>query len=73
MRVTPTFSTDAYGSASRMSVVSGANTYDVTSIVVTGINQRLRINAAGALSGIIGQGAYLQVQNGYHVAFTAEL
>ena len=73
MRVTPTFSTDAYNSASRMSVVSGANTYDVTSIVVTGINQRLRINAAGALSGIIGQGAYLQIQNGYHVAFTAEL
>jgi hypothetical protein len=73
MRVTPTFSTDAYGGASKMSVVSGANTYDVTSIVVTGINQRLRINAAGALSGIIGQGAYIQIQNGYHVAFTAEL
>ena len=73
MRVTPTFSTNAYDNASRMSVVSGANTYDVTSIAVTGINQRLRINASGALSDIIGQGAYLQVQNGYHVAFTAEL
>ena len=64
---------NAYDNASRMSVVSGANTYDVTSIAVTGINQRLRINASGALSDIIGQGAYLQVQNGYHVAFTAEL
>jgi hypothetical protein len=73
MRVTPTFSTNAYSNASRMSVVSGNNTYEVTSIVVTGINQRLRINAAGALSGIIGQGAYIQIQNGYHVAFTAEL
>ena len=73
MRATPTFSTNAYDAASRMSVVSGANTYDVTSIAVTGINQRLRINASGALSDIIGQGAYLQVQNGYHVAFTAEL
>jgi hypothetical protein len=72
MRVTPTFSTNAYSNASRMSVVSGNNTYEVTSIVVTGINQRLRINAAGSLSSIIGQGAYIQVQNGYHVAFDAE-
>ena len=73
MRATPAFSTDALNSASRMSVVSGANTYSISSIVVTGNNQRLRINGAGALSGIIGQGAYVQVQNGYHVAFDAEL
>jgi hypothetical protein len=73
MRVTPTFSTDALNSASRMSVVSGNNTYSISSVAVTGNNQRLRINAAGALSGIVGQGAYVQVQNGYHVAFEAEL
>ena len=72
MRTTPTFSTNAYDSASKMSVVSGANTYEISSIAVTGNNQRLRINGAGSLSGIIGQGAYIQVQNGYYVAFEAE-
>jgi hypothetical protein len=73
MRATPAFSTDALNSTSRMSVVSGDNTYSISSIAVTGNNQRLRINAAGALSGIIGQGAYIQVQNAHHVAFDAEL
>ncbi len=73
MRTTPTFSTNAYDSASKMSVVSGAQTYAISSIVATGNNQRLRINADASLSGIIGQGAYLQVQNGYYVAFEAEL
>jgi hypothetical protein len=73
MRATPAFSTDALNSTSRMSVVSGANTYSISSVAVTGNNQRLRINAAGALSGIIGQGAYIQVQNNHHVAFDAEL